>query len=86
MIVICKTFPRITKNTTNGSNRIITGAIVENKLQFGIIKTNTTIIFPYLQTYRNSVNPQEKIKIMKRGFTEGNIHTFKFLFRKYRLK
>ena len=79
MIVPCKTFPRMAKNTTNASNRIITGAIVENKLQFGIIKTNITIIFPYLQTYRNSVNPQEKIKIMKRGFTEGNIHTFKFL-------
>ena len=79
MIVPCKTFPRMTKNTTNATNRITIGAIFENKLQYGIIKTNTTIIFQYLQTCRKPVNPQEKTKIMKRGFTEGNIHTFKFL-------
>ena len=41
---------RMTKNTANAINHVITGVIFENKIQSGIFKTNTTIIFPYLQT------------------------------------
>ena len=41
---------RMTKNTANAMNYFITGVIFENKMQSGVIKTNTTIISLYLET------------------------------------
>ena len=71
---------RVTKTTATAIDHIITDAIFKNKMTSGIIKTDITDHFPIftiLEKYNK--NPLEKTKIMKRDFTEENIHTFEFL-------
>ena len=51
---------RMTKNTANAMNYFITGVIFENKMQSGIIKTNTTIISLYLETQEKWVRTHRK--------------------------
>ena len=71
---------RVTKTTATAIDHIITDAIFKNKMTSGIIKTDITDHFPIftiLEKYHK--NPLEKTKIMKRDFTEENIHTFEFL-------
>lgn len=45
-----RTATGVTKNITNAIDHMITDAIFENKMQSGIIKTNTTLISLYLET------------------------------------
>ena len=71
---------RVTKTTATAIDHIITDAIFKNKMTSGIIKADITDHFPIftiLEKYNK--NPPEKTKIMKRDFTEENIHTFEFL-------
>ena len=71
---------RVTKTTATAIDHIITDIIFKNKITSGIIKTDITDHFPIftiLEKYNK--NPPEKSKIMKRDFTEENIHTFEFL-------
>ena len=73
---------RVTKTTATAIDHIITDAIFKNKMTSGIIKTDITDHFPLftiLEKYNK--NSPEKTKIMKRDFTEENIHTFEFLFK-----
>ena len=49
----------------------------------GIIKTVITDHFPiFTSLEKYNKKPPEKTKIMKRDFTEENIHTFEFLLKK----
>ena len=71
---------RVTKTTATAIDHIITDANFKNKMTSGIIKTDITDHFPIftiLEKYNK--NPPEKTKLMKRDFTEENIHTFEFL-------
>ena len=73
---------RVTKTTATAIDHIITDAIFKNKMTSGIIKTDITdhfSLFTILEKYNK--NSPEKTKIMKRDFTEENIHTFEFLFK-----
>ena len=70
----------VTKTTATAIDHIITDAIFKNKTTSGTIKTDIADHFPIftiLEKYNK--NPPEKTKIMKRDFTEENIHTFEFL-------
>ena len=71
---------RVTKTTATAIDHIITDTICKNKMTSGITKTDITDHFPIftiLEKYNK--NPPEKTKIMKRDFSEENIHTFEFL-------
>ena len=72
---------RVTRTMATATDHIITDAILESTLHFGIIKANVSDHFPIFTILENSCNNKncEKTKITKRDFSNENIQNFQYL-------
>ena len=73
---------RATRTIATAIDHIITDAILESTMHYGIIKANIYDHFPIFAILENSCNKNknyEKTKITKRDFSNENIQNFQFL-------